>query len=91
MKEVLESFCHGSGLKVNIQKSRFMSSANISRGKVNKFSSIVHFTHHTRLGKYLGFPMLSGKIKKLTLLISWIELIADWMVGRRNSLFEQGG
>jgi len=63
VKEVLESFCHAFGLKVNIQKSRFMSSANISRGKVNKFSSIVHFTHHTKLGKYFGFPMLSGRIK----------------------------
>jgi len=64
VKEVLESFCHASRLEVNIQKSRFMSSANISRSKVNKISSIIHFTHHTQLGKYLGFPMLSGRIKK---------------------------
>ncbi|PNY04054.1 ribonuclease H, partial [Trifolium pratense] len=63
VKEVLCAFCHASGLKVNIQKSRFMVSTNMSRIKVAKFESIVHFSHNTHLGKYLGFPMLSGRMR----------------------------
>ncbi|GAU42583.1 hypothetical protein TSUD_302990 [Trifolium subterraneum] len=77
VKQVLHSFCHASGLKVNIQKSRFMASHNISRVKVAKFESIVHFNHNSHLGKYLGFPMLSGRIKN-----SDFSFIMDKINGR---------
>lgn len=35
MKEVLDAFCLASGLKINMDKSRFLTSKNISR-KGNK-------------------------------------------------------
>lgn len=53
-----------SGLKVSIQKSRFLPSKNISRCKVAKYESIVDFHHTYHLGKYLGFPLLTGKVQK---------------------------
>jgi hypothetical protein len=73
-KEVLYVFfCHASGLKMNIQKSRFMVSTNVSRVKLAKFESIVHFNHNTHLEKYLGFSMVSGRIVILIFPSLWIR------------------
>lgn len=63
VKEVLHSFCLASGMKVNIHKSRFLPSRNIRRTKLAKFESIVEFQHTYNIGKYLGFPLLAGRVK----------------------------
>lgn len=63
VKEVLDIFCKASGLKVNLQKSRFMSSNNISHVKIQKFASISLFQHTRQIGHYLGFPMLQGQTR----------------------------
>lgn len=64
VKEVLDAFCHASGLKVSIQKTRFMAFKNMSRGKISKFAAAIDFHHTSNLGKYLGFPLLTGRVKK---------------------------
>ena len=64
VKEMLETHCKASRLKVNIQKSVFMPSKNIPRRKLSKFTSIIEFAHTTNLGRYLGFPLLTRKVKK---------------------------
>lgn len=64
VKEVLRDFCHASGLNVSIHKSIFLPSKNISKAKVDKFVSITGFSHTYNLGKYLGFPMLVGRVRK---------------------------
>ncbi|CAL0299567.1 unnamed protein product [Lupinus luteus] len=64
VKDVLDAFCKASGLKVNVQKTRFLASKNVSRAKKLKFSSLTTFQHTTNMGKYLGFPMLQGRVKK---------------------------
>jgi len=65
MKEVLDLYCKASasGGKVNLQKSRFMTSNSILHVKIDKFISISHFQHTRQIGKYLGFPMLSGQTR----------------------------
>lgn len=60
VQEVLD--CKASGMKVNILKSRFLPSKNIPRAKVDKFEGIVNFKHTFSIGKYLGFPLLSGRV-----------------------------
>jgi hypothetical protein len=35
----------------------------MSRVKVAKFESTVHFSHNTHMGKYLGFPILSSRMR----------------------------
>lgn len=62
-KEVFDIFCKASGLKVNLQKSRFMTSNNISHVKIQKFASISLFQHTRQIGNYLGFPMLQGRTR----------------------------
>jgi len=60
VRDVLQNFCLASRLKINIQKSKFMTSSNVPRPKKNKFESLLQYNHTSQLGKYLGFPMLSG-------------------------------
>lgn len=71
VKEVLREFCHASGLKVSIHKSRFLVSKNIPRTKVTKFESIAEFSHTHNIGKYLGFPMLTGRVRKGDFTLFW--------------------
>lgn len=62
VQEVLNSFCLASGMKVNVHKSRFLPSKNIPRTKVAKFEGMTEFQHTFNIGKYLGFPFLSGRV-----------------------------
>lgn len=63
IKQTLDDFCKASGLKANIQKSQFLVSRNVSQVKIAKYVSISHFQHTLNIGKYLGFPILSGRVK----------------------------
>jgi len=63
VRDVLQNFCSASGLKINIQKSKFTASSNVSQPKKQKFEAFLQFNHTSHMGKYLGFPMLSGRIK----------------------------
>lgn len=63
-QEVLRSFCHASGLKVNVQKTRFLATKNVARFKIDKYAAITGFQSTTNLGRYLGFPLFSGRVKK---------------------------
>lgn len=78
VKEVLDAFHKAFGLKVNVQKPRF-------------FTSIIHFHHTIDLAKYLGFPLLKGRVRNIvnspTLLIESME--SQW-VGRPRLLIKQG-
>lgn len=65
VNEVLQSFCVASGMKVSVHKSRFLPSKNLHRGMIEKFESIIGFHHTFNIGRYIGFPLLSGKIKKV--------------------------
>ena len=59
---MLDQFCLASGLKVNIQKSKFSVSANMHRWKIDQFHSIMGIPHTYDIGKYLGFPLLKGRV-----------------------------
>lgn len=49
---------------MNIQKSKFLVSRNIFKIKKDKFTSIIDFSHSMNLGRFLGFPLLSGRVRK---------------------------
>lgn len=63
VKDVLQAFCLASGMKINIQKSQFLPSKNLTQTKVAKLESLLEFKHTYNIGKYLGFPLLSGRVK----------------------------
>lgn len=49
-------------MKINIHKSMFLPSKNLSRQKVAKFEGMINFQPTYNIRKYLGLPLLSGKI-----------------------------
>lgn len=59
VKEVLQTFCLALS-KINIQKSKFLPFRNVSRARVSKFEGMIDFRHTYNIGRYLGFPLLSG-------------------------------
>lgn len=63
VNEVLQQFCMASGLKVNIQETRSFASKNVPYSKIANFASSSGFTYTYNLRKYLGFPLLSGRVK----------------------------
>lgn len=90
VKEVLHTFCVASGMKVNLHKSRFMHSRNVPGSKVAKFESIIEFNHTMNIGRYLGFPLLAGRIKKAD--FSFIlDKINGRLAGWKNKLLSRAG
>lgn len=58
LKEVLDQIFLVLGLKVNMHKSIFFASKNIPRRRIGIF-----FNNTSNLGKYLGFPLLTERVK----------------------------
>ena len=59
--EVLNDFCHVSRLKVNLEKSKVMGSANLAVAKKEKYAAICNIQFTNEIGKYLGFPLFTKK------------------------------
>ena len=57
IKDVLESFCELSGLKVNLLKSKIFFSPNVSQISRDSICETIGFEATSNLGKCLGFPL----------------------------------
>lgn len=90
IRDVLQEFCKASGLKVNIHKSCFMSSKNVTHIKVAKVASIVNFKHTVNLGKYLGFPMWTGRVKNSDFFFL-MDKINNRVAGWKGKLLSRAG
>ncbi|KAH9770621.1 reverse transcriptase domain-containing protein [Citrus sinensis] len=64
--EVLDSFCLSSGAKVNKTKTQVFFSHNVLGPTAHALSNELGFTVTADLGKYLGMPLLHGRITKAT-------------------------
>lgn len=90
VQDALDAFCRASGMRVSVQKSRFLPSKNIPLSKIAKFEGIVNFKHTYSIGKYLGFPLLSGRVTRSD--FSYIiEKINKRLVGWKGRLLSRAG
>ena len=62
--ETLEDFCDISGQSINLQKSVMFVSPNIHRSKANALHFTTHIPITKDLGKYLGVPLIHGRLNK---------------------------
>ena len=62
--KVLKHFEEISGLAVNVDKSKVMVSGNVNRRKREKLAAMSSIALAGNLGKYLGFPLFQGRIKR---------------------------
>lgn len=71
--DIFSQFASESGLNINIAKSRAFDSSKVTRQKKKKINT-------SALDKYLGFPMLKGRVKKAD-----FDFIVDKVQGRLAS------
>lgn len=57
-----KNFAQASGLCVNFSKSRAFFSNSVPRSKKEKISAITRIRGMTSFDKYIGFPMLQGRV-----------------------------
>ncbi|XP_057449118.1 uncharacterized protein LOC130740498 [Lotus japonicus] len=60
----MKSFCDSSGLKINLQKSKAITSKGVSAEVKAEISSIAPIPFVKDLGKYLGFPLRGGRSQR---------------------------
>jgi hypothetical protein len=64
VNEVLERFCAMSGLKISLEKSKFCTSAGVSRRRREDIAVVTQIHATDKFEKYLGFKMFYGKVRK---------------------------
>ncbi|GKV06468.1 hypothetical protein SLEP1_g18364 [Rubroshorea leprosula] len=64
LKQLLDFFCFRSGQSINQEKSKVLFSVNVYSSTRQDICQILCYVETLFLGKYLGFPISSRKIKK---------------------------
>ncbi|OMO50810.1 reverse transcriptase [Corchorus capsularis] len=66
IRRVLDTFCAASGARVRLYKSKLYISPHVSRRNAQKTSEILGINSSNDLGKYLGVPLIHGRVVKDT-------------------------
>lgn len=64
LASTMKRFCDSSGLKINMQKSKAITSKGVSSIVKEEISNIAPIPFVRDLGKYLGFPLKGGRIRR---------------------------
>ncbi|KAF1892871.1 hypothetical protein Lal_00035515 [Lupinus albus] len=62
--KTLDDFCKSSGLKVNVDKSKYMCSRNVPTRRWTSFVNICSLRAMCNLGIYLGIPIFQGRVAR---------------------------
>ncbi|CAN1281473.1 Putative ribonuclease H protein At1g65750 [Linum perenne] len=79
--DVLNRFCEASGQSINKEKSRVFFSAKMDRNISRGVSDVLGIAATQDLGRYLGVPILHGRVTKATyeyILHRMDEKLAGW-------------
>jgi hypothetical protein len=88
--DLFNRFSRASGLKINLSKSRAFYSSGIPQAKINRLTSISIIRSTTSLDKYLGFPILKGRVKRSDFLFI-IEKMQTRLASWKNRLLNKPG
>nr|KYP70388.1 hypothetical protein KK1_009604 [Cajanus cajan] len=58
---LLEEFSRSSGLRVNLTKSKFVSSRRVSQRRIDTLEGLLGISYTAQIGKYLGVPITHGQ------------------------------
>lgn len=64
IKKVRDVFCSMFGLKISVEKSKLYASGGVPRKKKDHLSQVSRMRFTTNLGKYLGFKLFHGRVRK---------------------------
>lgn len=90
IKEVLHVYEKASGQTINLKKSSFMTSKNISNGKIAELKGILGIRHAKSLGQYLGMPSQNERNKR-NLFAKVRDRVWKVLQGWKENLFSCGG
>ena len=72
VEEILHKFCHYSGTKISRQKSLVFFSNNVTQNKRMDINNRLGVVVTKELGKYLGVPIIYGRVTRSLMVILWI-------------------
>nr|KYP65031.1 Transposon TX1 uncharacterized [Cajanus cajan] len=58
---LLEEFSRSPGLRVNLTKSKFVSSRRVSQRRIDTLEGLLGISYTAQIGKYLGVPITHGQ------------------------------
>nr|KYP40885.1 Retrovirus-related Pol polyprotein LINE-1 [Cajanus cajan] len=90
INRVLESFCHMSGLKISIQKSRALASKGVTSQRKEAITTVTQIRITSRIENYLGFPMFQGRIHRRDFM-ALIERVNSKLTGWKSALLNKAG
>lgn len=67
IKAVVGRFCEASGQKVNNSKTTIYFSKNVSHDEKHQIAGVGGFRTTSNIGKYLGIPIVHGRLRASTL------------------------
>ena len=85
VKDCLRNFCNASGQEVSASKTHVYFSKNVSDDTASSICNCLGYMKTNDLGRYLGMPILHGKISKGTyaaILEKIDERLSGWKVDR---------
>lgn len=88
--ETLNVFCEASGIRVNLEKYRMFCSMNVDQGRQQVLSTISGMRPASNLGKYLGIPLLKGRVTK-TQFAPIIEKVNSRLASWKGKLLNNAG
>lgn len=90
MEGILKDFCAVSGQRISYTKSQFHTSSNTRLEIIEELASRLNMTHTKVLGKYLGMPVMHGRVT-----VDNFDFLIDNLRGRlstwRSKILSQAG
>src|ERR1044072_1315912 len=77
-------------MKINFEKSRMFCSTNIDNSLQQELSTILGITRASNLGKYLGLPILKGRVTRENF-APIIEKVKTRLASWKNKLLNKAG
>lgn len=85
VRQCLEEFARWSGQTINLSKSKIFVSKNISGRRAREISRMAEIPITTDLGRYLGVPLIHGRVTKKTywpLVERFQAKLANWKINQ---------
>ncbi|XP_057419083.1 uncharacterized protein LOC130713326 [Lotus japonicus] len=90
VNNTLKEFCEASGMKVNLDKSRMLFSKAVDHQRQINLSHIAGISRASDLGKYLGIPLLKGRVTKAHFAFL-IGKMSSRLTSWKNNLLNRAG
>ena len=90
VKNIIDDYCAISGQKVNFHKSAFQTTPKVLNSTKQLIQSTIHITNHIALDKYLGCPIINGRVNRTTFEETVTKTRQQLTKWKANTLSQEG-